>query len=325
MAPPFRIASALLLVTACVTPREEKLAFQEAFPAPVPAPEPAKADAVASEVVGSVELQSALISFTARSWKYRREAVQGSSMPAMEVKNWLQLVEMVDRFLARTARQTSSFDVIRARVTLEAELELDGRRYGDIPGALAEDVDQRITRLAVRMAQIRGLRLKARDARPNFEWPVSPVAVSSLFGRRFHPILKYYKQHTGIDMAAELGQTVTAAARGTVIRAEWSGSAGKLVEISHAPNLSTRYGHLSQILVQPGDIVKQGDAVGLAGRTGAATGVHLHFELWRNGRACDPLEELDEAMRALRSVSERAPLPGTAPPASLTFTRSRTE
>lgn len=329
-----RTAGALLLLTACAAPRVEKIAFQDAFPEPAPAPAPApapdpappkkKKEPASSEVVNSVELQSALVSFSARAWKYRREAAQGSPMPAMEVKNWLQLVEAVDGFLDRSPRQTSSYDVIRARVTLEAELELDGRRYGDIPGDLAEDVDERITRLAVRMSQLRGLRMRARDARPDFEWPVSPVAVTSLFGRRFHPILKVYRQHTGIDLAAELGQPVNAAARGTVIRAEWSGAAGKLVEISHSPTVSTRYGHLSHILVEPGDIVKQGEAVGLAGRTGAATGVHLHFELWRNGRACDPLEELDEAMRSVRPVSERAPVVEAEPPAWLAATHPAT-
>jgi murein DD-endopeptidase MepM/ murein hydrolase activator NlpD len=142
------------------------------------------------------------------------------------------------------------------------------------------------------MAELRKLKVQVRNEPPEFAWPVSPVSVTSLFGRRFHPILKVYKQHAGLDLAAGIGQAVSAAARGTVIRAEWSGAHGQMVEVSHSPSVITRYSHLSALFVQPGDTVAQGTAVGLAGRTGAATGVHLHFELWRDGQPCDPLDEL---------------------------------
>jgi murein DD-endopeptidase MepM/ murein hydrolase activator NlpD len=214
-------------------------------------------------------------------------------MPGQEVKNWLALESALDAFLERAPRQTSSYDVIRARVTMEAELELDGRRYGDIPGDLADDVTDRIGQLAMRMAQLRRLKVRAREAMPPFVWPVEPVTVTSLFGRRFHPILKMYRQHSGIDLAADLGQSVSAAARGTVRRAEYTDTGGNLLEIAHGPTVTTRYEHLSYFLVKVGDVVQQGEPIGLAGQSGAATGPHLHFELWREGRPCDPLEELE--------------------------------
>jgi murein DD-endopeptidase MepM/ murein hydrolase activator NlpD len=129
-------------------------------------------------------------------------------------------------------------------------------------------------------------------------WPVEPVTVTSLFGRRFHPILKVYRQHSGIDLAASVGQTVNAAARGTVMRAEFAGEGGNLLEISHGPQMTTRYEHLSVFLVSPGEVVQQGQPIGLAGESGQATGPHLHFELWRDGHPCDPLESLEQSPRS---------------------------
>src|SRR5437868_11498803 len=130
--------------------------FEEAFPSvssPPPAPAAAAQDGAAAkgpEAVGSVELQSALVAFGARARKLRAEAPEGSPMPALEVQNWLQLEAAVDAFLDRAAKKTSSYDVIRARVTMEAELEMDARRYGDIPGQLADEVTERVGGLAVR-------------------------------------------------------------------------------------------------------------------------------------------------------------------------------
>jgi murein DD-endopeptidase MepM/ murein hydrolase activator NlpD len=292
--------------------------FEEAFPSPPPAPAPgqpgpaggaaSKPAARGPEALGSLELQSALVTFGARARKYRGEVAEGGTMPAMQVKNWLELEAAVDAFLDRSPLKTSSYDVIRARVTMEAELELDARRYGDIPAQLADDVTERIGDLSMRMAQLRRLHVRAREVRPELVWPVEPVTVTSLFGRRFHPILKVYKQHSGVDLAADVGQTVIAAARGTVLRAELTATGGNLLEISHGPLLTTRYEHLSVFLVSPGEVVQQGQAVGLAGESGATTGPHLHFELWRDGRPCDPLEEMEHGARTgSASASNDAP------------------
>jgi murein DD-endopeptidase MepM/ murein hydrolase activator NlpD len=282
--------------------------FEEAFPSSPQAPAPAapKAAARGPEAVGSVELQSALVTFGARARKYRGEVAEGSTIPVLQVKNWLDLEAAVDAFLERSPRQTSSYDVIRARVTMEAELELDGRRYGEIPPQLADEVTGRVGELAMRMAQLRRLGVRARELRPELVWPVEPVTVTSLFGRRFHPIFKVYKQHTGVDLAADVGQTVNAAARGTVLRAELTETGGNLLELSHGPQLTTRYEHLSVFLVKPGEVVQQGQPIALAGESGTATGPHLHFELWRDGHPCDPLEELDHGVRP-GAVSSAAP------------------
>jgi murein DD-endopeptidase MepM/ murein hydrolase activator NlpD len=124
---------------------------------------------------------------------------------------------------------------------------------------------------------------------------VAPVAVTSLFGRRLHPITGTLQAHQGLDLAASEGQLVATAGRGTVVRAGWCGGYGLQVEVVHAGGVHTRYGHLSRILVEPGDALEPGDVVGLAGTTGLSTGPHLHFELWRAGRALDPLRVLGPA------------------------------
>jgi murein DD-endopeptidase MepM/ murein hydrolase activator NlpD len=114
--------------------------------------------------------------------------------------------------------------------------------------------------------------------------------VSSAFGaRRVHPILHRVLPHLGVDLAAPRGMPVHATADGVVVDAGWHGGYGNLVEVQHPNGYSTRYAHLSAILVRPGTPVKQGDELGRVGMTGLATGPHLHYEVRRGGRAVDPL------------------------------------
>lgn len=266
----------------------------QALPTPVTPPKHLPVQKITREAVSSVELQSALAVFSARARTERARVRRGAAMPPEEIDNWQALSLAVDGFLTRQAEKTSSYDVIRARVTVEAELEMDARSYGDIPRELAEGMLDRVARLSLRMSELRRLQIKTRVVMPTFAWPITPVAVTSLFGNRFHPILKVKRMHLGLDLAAEDGQLVTAAAAGTVTVAGWVGGHGKHVEIQHSASVMTGYSHLSQILVEPGTVVKQGDPVGLAGSTGTSTGPHLHFEIWKDGKARDPLEVLGQ-------------------------------
>jgi murein DD-endopeptidase MepM/ murein hydrolase activator NlpD len=109
----------------------------------------------------------------------------------------------------------------------------------------------------------------------------SPTAISSGFGWRVHPITGKSTFHQGVDLGAAEGTPVFAAYSGNVEVADWLGGLGKAVVISHGYSSETRYGHLSQILVQQGQYVKQGTVIGLVGSTGMSTGAHLHFELWQ--------------------------------------------
>jgi len=109
--------------------------------------------------------------------------------------------------------------------------------------------------------------------------------ISSHFStHRFHPILKQYRPHLGIDYAAPTGTPVQTIGDGRVTFAGRKGGAGNLVEIQHTNGYTTYYMHLSRVLVRPGQRVEQGQRVGLVGMTGLATGPHLDFRIERGGQ-----------------------------------------
>jgi murein DD-endopeptidase MepM/ murein hydrolase activator NlpD len=112
--------------------------------------------------------------------------------------------------------------------------------------------------------------------------------VTSPFGKRIHPITGDLRMHTGVDLRAAEGVPIRAAAGGIVREAGHRGGYGNAVEIDHGDGTSTLYAHASALLVKPGQRVERGEAVGLVGHTGQATGPHLHFELRRHGRPVDP-------------------------------------
>ncbi len=100
---------------------------------------------------------------------------------------------------------------------------------------------------------------------------------------RFHPILKMYRPHLGIDYGAPAGTPVQTIGSGRVVFAAFSGGSGNLIKIQHTNGFETMYMHLSRILVHAGEHVEQGQTVGLVGMTGLATGPHLDFRIVQNG------------------------------------------
>lgn len=128
-------------------------------------------------------------------------------------------------------------------------------------------------------------------------WPVDPVRVTSRFGVRDDPFGEGTKRHSGVDLAALEGQLVKAAASGTVVFAGHRGGYGLHVAIEHAGERVTRYAHLSDIDVVEGMHLAAGTVVGRAGRSGRATGPHLHFELWLDGLPVNPEDELPRFLR----------------------------
>lgn len=109
------------------------------------------------------------------------------------------------------------------------------------------------------------------------------VITSHFSEHRFHPILKEYRPHLGIDYAAPTGTPVQTIGDGRVTFAGRKGGAGNLVEIQHTNGYTTYYMHLSRILVHSGERVQQGQQIGLVGMTGLATGPHLDFRIQRRG------------------------------------------
>lgn len=142
--------------------------------------------------------------------------------------------------------------------------------------------------------------------------PVEFKRISSDFGARYHPILRRWRDHEGIDYAASAGSPVMAVGDGQVVRAGTAGGYGKLVEIAHGNGLVTRYAHLRGFAagLRPGARVTQGQVLGFVGKTGLATGPHLHFEFRVRGVARDPNEITTGAGAAVPS-SQRASFLGT--------------
>ena len=120
---------------------------------------------------------------------------------------------------------------------------------------------------------------------------VTPVkgVLTSRFGPRHHPILKTVRVHKGVDWAAPTGTPIYAAFDGTISYAGPGGGYGNLLKVTHSGGMETRYAHLSRFGSEPGQRVRAGDVIGYVGTTGRSTGPHLHFELYLNGTAIDPL------------------------------------
>ncbi|HEY2907403.1 MAG TPA: M23 family metallopeptidase [Vicinamibacterales bacterium] len=116
-----------------------------------------------------------------------------------------------------------------------------------------------------------------------------PVVTSAFSSSRFHPILREYRAHLGVDYKAPAGAPVIAVADGLVLQAEMNGGAGRFVHLRHANGYETEYLHLSSIAVRPGAHVHQGDLIGRVGSTGLATGPHLDYRVKRAGAFIDPL------------------------------------
>lgn len=119
-------------------------------------------------------------------------------------------------------------------------------------------------------------------------YPISDPVISSPFGYRRDPFLGRLALHSGIDFAEPMGAAAHVTAPGKVVFAGWMNGYGQLVEVQHAGGLSTRYGHLSEIDVQVGQVLARGAVVGRVGETGRATGPHLHYETRRDGDPVDP-------------------------------------
>jgi len=106
--------------------------------------------------------------------------------------------------------------------------------------------------------------------------------------RRFHPVSKRYKAHTGIDYGAPRGTPIMATANGRVAFAGWKGGYGKLIIVKHPNGYQTYYGHCSRLLKKRGQLVEQGQVIARVGKTGVATGPHVHYEVRVAGKPINP-------------------------------------
>ena len=121
--------------------------------------------------------------------------------------------------------------------------------------------------------------------RPFLMAPVKFSRISSGFsGRRFHPVQKRWKAHLGTDYAAPTGTPIMSTADGYVIASSYTGGNGNYVKVKHNDTYTTQYLHMSKRNVKKGDHVKQGQVIGFVGSTGLATGPHVCYRFWKNGK-----------------------------------------
>ena len=168
---------------------------------------------------------------------------------------------------------------IRSRHFLAIELQNRGRVFRAIPQTRP---NERYVYFDEEGRSLRGAFLR---------YPV-PYRITSRFtNRRYHPVLKRYRAHQGIDYGAPYGAPVEATASGVVARAEFTRGYGRIVELRHPQGIRTRYAHLSSFApgVRSGASVDQGQVIGRVGSSGLASGPHLHYEFLQNGKNKNPL------------------------------------
>lgn len=183
-----------------------------------------------------------------------------------------------------------------AEALRSAGLEVDVGEDGDAVGgpllpidaeprfeASVQELDEALDRLETVKSMARTLPIHN---------PAPGKAVSSSYGVRKDPLIGRPAMHAGIDFRAGIGTPILATGAGTVIKAGWNGGYGRMVEIDHGKGVTTRYAHMSRIIVKQGDTVETGEAIGEAGSSGRSTGPHLHYEVRRAGAAVDPLKFL---------------------------------
>ena len=163
------------------------------------------------------------------------------------------------------------------------------------------------------------------------KYPIEFTRISSRYNlRRFHPVQKRYKSHLGTDFAAPVGTPIRSVGDGIVLEARYKSNNGNYVKIKHNSTYTTQYLHMSKIAsgIKPGMRVRQGQTIGYVGSTGLATGPHLCYRFWKNGRQVDALrvelppsspvqkdkmESFHSVADQIRKKLESIPYPGIAP------------
>jgi murein DD-endopeptidase MepM/ murein hydrolase activator NlpD len=211
---------------------------------------------------------------------------EGGGPPSLSI--YMADVFQWDLDFTRDLRRGDTF-----RVAFEKEY-LDGV-YNGISGIVAMTYDNNGRRLeAYRFGpEDQYYDAEGRPMRKMFlRSPLRYSRVTSRFTRsRFHPILKKYRPHYGVDYGAPTGTPVRVTANGTVTFAGWDRGGGKTVKVRHPNSFLTAYLHLSRFAsgIRSGKRVAQGDVIGYVGSTGLSTGPHLDYRVQKNGRWIDPL------------------------------------
>ena len=223
-----------------------------------------------------------------------------ASLDQVEGRQMAALNAVEDNMESRVRRMRGVFnDLGLDMAQMEAATPRVGMGGPFVPVKLAANAgtfERQLYRINITRAQVE--RLNRTLALVPYRKPViGEVEFTSGFGVRTDPFLGRPAMHTGLDFRAATGDPVRATANGKVASSGWAGGYGRMVEIDHGNGLSTRYGHLSEIVVKVGDTVKIGQVIGAVGSTGRSTGPHLHYETRIDGEAVDPQKFLRAGVR----------------------------
>jgi hypothetical protein len=223
-----------------------------------------------------------------------------SSLDQVERRQMAALSSVEDSMESRVRRMRGVFgDLGLDMAQLEAATPRAGVGGPFVPVKLPADAgpfERQLFRINVTRATVE--RLNRTLALVPYRKPViGEVEFTSGFGVRSDPFLGRPAMHTGLDFRAAMGDPVRATANGKVVSSGWTGGYGRMVEIDHGNGLSTRYGHLSEINVKVGDLIRIGQVIGAVGSTGRSTGPHLHYETRIDGDAVDPQKFLRAGVR----------------------------
>lgn len=251
------------------------------------------------------------------------EAEQAASQRALDLAQLSadarRKLEAMTRRLAELQARVTRLDALGAHLTALAGIDGEEFNFGAEPALggpllpaavstsasptvmdeslalLSATLDDRDTQLDV----LAGLLFDAKahaEAIPAGR-PVNSGWLSSAYGYRNDPFTGKRAWHQGVDFAGKEGDAVVAVASGVV---SWSGERagyGTLIEIAHGDGLVSRYGHNRENLVEVGELVRQGDTIARMGNSGRSTGPHVHFEIFKHGRAVDPSSYLRRTLR----------------------------
>ncbi len=205
-----------------------------------------------------------------------------------------EATDAIMSILARTGVKVSQDESIAAApATVTGDESAIGGPF--VEPETTEAFDNSLVALDTALARLENVRSQAKKLPFNNPSPASDI--TSRFGNRLDPFLGRLALHAGIDFRAPTGTRILATAPGTVITAGKTGGYGNMVEIDHGNGITTRYAHLSTILVNVGDKISTGEAIARSGSTGRSTGPHLHYEVRLNGEAVDPMRFLTAGIK----------------------------
>jgi len=238
---------------------------------------------------------------------------------AIATRNAAENINGLSRRLARLQAHVIRLDALGSRLTEIAELDqgefdfssqpavggpansLVDDSDAELPGfmkslnTLSEQLDDRAQQLDLLETMLMNQGLQD-EVMPEGR-PINKGWTSSFFGMRTDPFTGHKEHHKGVDFAGKMGSDIVSVASGVVT---WAGKRygyGNLVEVNHGNGYATRYGHAQKVLVKVGEKVDKGQVVALMGSTGRSTGPHVHFEVWREGKAVDPMQYIRTAKK----------------------------